>query len=433
MERSTIDDVLQREFDEYEVAFIEDTSKKYEVRDRELYGIDLKTEKGMSLRAVKDNRLVFSYTFAEGEDGLRELLKNAKDLLPVMEPDESCGFPPWSGNGPTLPIFDGDGLAINREEKVARLLEMEATILDYDKRIEKTRNCEYSESELFFRIVNSRGIDVQERKTIYTAFGLAVAKEEDEVSYYDWIWSHAFGELDFSVLAKTIAERTLSHLGGSQIPTGIYDGMLTPRAATDLLQVLSASFLAESRYKNKTTLKEKEGQQCFSHLISVVDSGIAGIDAFPFDGEGVPSRENYLVERGIFTDFVYDTYYGRKFGKASTGNAARTGLAAPPHNSVRGIYIANGDTDLAGSFSDGLIIDDLMGVHTANPITGEFSLGAVGWRRKDGEERAINGVIFSGSIFELLQHVKTVGNDLRFYGSAGSPSLYIEGLRISGT
>ena len=73
-----------------------------------------------------------------------------------------------------------------------------------------------------------------------------------------------------------------------------------------------------------------------------------------------------------------------------------------------------------------------MGVHTANPITGEFSLGATGWSRKGVDERPFKGIIFSGNIFELLNRVQAVGNDLKFYGPAGAPSLYLEGMTISG-
>jgi predicted Zn-dependent protease len=42
------------------------------------------------------------------------------------------------------------------------------------------------------------------------------------------------------------------------------------------------------------------------------------------------------------------------------------------------------------------------------------------------------GIIFSGNLFEILNSVKGVGTDLGFYGAHGSPSLYVEGLKISG-
>jgi PmbA protein len=435
VERSAIDDLLRRSFDQYELALVRETSRKHEVRDRELYGVDMKTEEGMSLRAVREGRRVFAYTFTAGEEGIKVLAAKANELLPFMERDEGIGFPAPSGVIPSMALFDEEGLRGPDNEKVAKLLDMEARILGCDRRIRKTRNCEYSEAEVVVRIVNSQGVDVQAGKSIFTAFGLAVAGDggDDEVSYWDWTWSDSFEGLDFAALGEAIAHKTLASLGGAPLPTGAYEGILTPRAAADLLQVLSASFLGENLYKKKTSLLDKEGQEVFSPLVTIVDSGLAGIDAFPFDGEGVPSRETRIVEGGIFTGFLYDGYYGAKFGRPSTGNAVRAGVTAPPQNGVRGIHIVPGERDVAGTMSDGIIIDDLMGVHTANPITGEFSLGATGWMRRAGADRPFNGVVFSGNIFKLLKSLKAVGNDLRFFGAAGSPSLYIEGLTISGT
>jgi PmbA protein len=157
-----------------------------------------------------------------------------------------------------------------------------------------------------------------------------------------------------------------------------------------------------------------------------------GIDSFPFDGEGVSSKENIIVNKGYFETFLYDSYYGHKFGVHSTGNSARSGIKETPKCGTRGTSISQGIRDVSGILSNGIIIEELMGTHTANPITGDFSLGASGYICRNGEKTPFQGVIFSGNVFELLRNVKEAGNDLRFYGSFGSPSLFAEGLKISG-
>ena len=87
---------------------------------------------------------------------------------------------------------------------------------------------------------------------------------------------------------------------------------------------------------------------------------------------------------------------------------------------------------MAGAFQDGIIIEELMGTHTANTVTGDFSVGALGHIWKNGEQKPFKGVILSGNAFELLKNVKGVGDDLTFYGGYGSPTLYISNLKISG-
>jgi len=432
MEYEEIESRISENFDSYELFFLTEKAKKLESKDRDLCGVELKEEEGIALRGIKDGKMVFSYTYERGEEAARALLDSVKLVVPFVEPDSDAGFPGPFSNYPVVELYDGAGLKVTLEAKTSLLMEMEGLILDYDKRSVATRNCELQEEEIEIGIVNSKGLRARGRKTIYSLSALCVAKDMDEVSWFDWTWAHSLNELDGKALGLDIARKAISFLSSEQIDTGIYNGILTPQTSCEILGVLSSSFLAESLYKNKTRLKDKAGKQCFSDVIGIVDSGFIGMDGFAFDGEGVPSCENTLVEGGFFRSFLYDTYYGTKFGKASTGNGVRTGLKELPMCGRRGLFVKEGRADLYGRMTDGIIIEELMGTHTANPITGDFSLGAGGHVGKAGVRTPFKGVIFSGNIFELLQNVKEVGNDLRFYGTCGSPSLYAEGMKISG-
>ncbi|NLJ86732.1 MAG: TldD/PmbA family protein, partial [Firmicutes bacterium] len=78
-------------------------------------------------------------------------------------------------------------------------------------------------------------------------------------------------------------------------------------------------------------------------------------------------------------------------------------------------------------------ITNVMGMHTANPISGEFSVGASGLLIENGRVvRPVRGVAIAGNLIDFLQRVVAVGNDLRFFGSVGSPSLLVEGITVSG-
>jgi PmbA protein len=423
---------LKNAFDSYEVCFLKERTKKYESFERELYGLVFKEEEGIALRAVKDHRLVFSYTYETGENAATALVENAVALVPFMDRDEHVTFPEKYGTYPAFQAYDTAGLETPDSEKTLRVLTLERTILDYDKRIVQTRNCELQEVKIESTIFNANGLQAEAHKTIYTLGGLAVAANGEEVSWYDWSWSHALNELEPVPLGRRIAEKAISFLDGKVLQTGAYEGLLTPGAACDMLSVLAPSFLGESLYKDKTWLKERVRQQCFSPLLNITDSGLAGMGSFPFDGEGVPSQENALVREGYFQGFLFDVYYGRKLGRPSTGNGVRPGVKEPPTCSPRGFCIEKGREDVAGAFQDGIIIEELMGTHTANTVTGDFSVGALGHICKNGEQRPFKGVILSGNAFELLKNVKGVGDDLTFYGGYGSPTLYISNLKISG-
>jgi PmbA protein len=431
MDMEKIADVVDSEFDSYELYHHKERSKKFESKDKEICGIEIKEEEGIALRAIKDRKMVFNYTY-DCNNAPESLLKNAVELLPFVERDEGRHFIEIHDDYPVLSLYDEKGLKIDDAQKTALLMETEASIRDYDTRIIAVRNCELQEMEFKITIRNSNGLMIEGQKTLYMLSALCVARDEDEVSWYDWSWSYKFDALDGKKLATEIAKKTVSLLSGKQIDTGIYEGILSPQAACDIVGILSESFLSESLFKGKTGLKGREGSKCFSEEVTIIDSGTRGVDAFPFDGEGTPSRLNLVVNKGYFETFLYDSYYGKKSGLESTGNSVRTGIKDMPKCGSRGIFVNSGARDIRDVLTNGVMIEELMGAHTANPITGDFSLGAAGYICRSGKKTPFQGVIFSGNVFELLKNVKEVGNDLRFFGGSGSPSLFIEGLKISG-
>ncbi len=376
---------------------------------------------------------MFSYTFDLNDKGINKLVSHCKELLPFVDEDDDYTFPNVFNDYPFLDVYDIDGINLDDGTKKELVIELENSIKNFDKRIVAVRGCELHEEEIEICLINSKGINKGAKKTIYAITGMAVAKDKDEVSWYDWEWSYFLKDLDTKALGANIAERAISFLGSTQIQTGIYDGILKPQAVCDLLGILSSSFLGENLFKNKTKLKDKVGKQCFSEVLNIVDSGKVGINGFLMDGEGTPSKENKVVEKGVFLTFLYDTYYGKKFGRESTGNAVRTNIKEPPRCGIRGLFVKKGNTNLDdNAISNGIIIRELIGAHTANPITGEFSLGAIGHLIKGSEIIPFKEVIFSGNVFELLNNVKAVGTDMKFYGIYGSPSLFIEAMKISG-
>jgi len=420
-------------FDNWELFLLNEKTKTFACKDKELFGFEIKHEEGIALRAIKNSRLVFTYTYENEDKAVDALLTRSATLLPFMEKDVDAIFPEKCLAYPEISIYDSKSLEINDQYKIELLMQMEKTILDYDKRIIVTRNCELQQNEIHATIINSSGLLAESKKTIFTISAMAIAKEDNEVSWYDWLWSYRLNGIDAKGFGRNIAQKAISFLSNRQIDTGIYEGILSSQASSDMLEILSHSFLGENLYKDKTNLKGKEDKKCFSDTLNIMDSGLKGLDGFPFDGEGTPSGERLVVKEGHFLSFLHDNYYGRKFGLSSTGNSVRHGIKEPPKCSPRCLIIEKGQRDIGKFITNGVIIEELMGTHTANPITGDFSLGATGYLCKNGERYPFNGVIFSGNVFELFNNVKEVGNDVRFYGICGSPSLFVEGIKISGT
>ncbi|MBI4682234.1 MAG: hypothetical protein HY757_03945, partial [Nitrospirae bacterium] len=133
----------------------------------------------------------------------------------------------------------------------------------------------------------------------------------------------------------------------------------------------------------------------------------------------------------------------------STGNAVR-GFKSLPGVGVTNIYIKPAESQESGvrsqelekkivgnntllkSVSRGILILGAMGVHTANPVSGDFSVGISGLWIENGEAvYPIKEAVMSGNILDMFKKVEALGNDLKFYGSSGSPSLLIGDMDIS--
>ena len=81
----------------------------------------------------------------------------------------------------------------------------------------------------------------------------------------------------------------------------------------------------------------------------------------------------------------------------------------------------------------GVVIEEVMGLHTVDPVSGDFSLGCSGyWVERGKKVHPVKSVAVAGNLFELFRNVTAVGEDLRFFGAVGSPSLLIREMEISG-
>jgi len=81
----------------------------------------------------------------------------------------------------------------------------------------------------------------------------------------------------------------------------------------------------------------------------------------------------------------------------------------------------------------GFLVTDIMGMHTANAISGDFSVGATGfWIEKGKRAFPVRETTIAGNIIDLMNTIDAVGSDLRFQGRIGCPSLHIKELSIAG-
>ncbi|MCX8089204.1 MAG: metallopeptidase TldD-related protein, partial [Meiothermus ruber] len=120
-------------------------------------------------------------------------------------------------------------------------------------------------------------------------------------------------------------------------------------------------------------------------------------------------------------------------GVENTGHAARN------YKGVLGIAPSNlfVEPGAGVQMDSGIVVTDLMGLHAgANPISGEFSLQALGLKVEGGEVAyPVENFTVAGNFLELLNRITALGSELEWnpmMGIVGSPMVEVAELSFAG-
>jgi len=232
-------------------------------------------------------------------------------------------------------------------------------------------------------------------------------------------------------------------------PEGALPVVFTPAGLSAVLLPVTQGLSGKAVLQGISPLATRVGQQVFDECFSLTDDPLApGRTASrPLDDECVPSRATRLVERGVVQRFIYDLETAARATTASTGHGKR-GIFGKPVPGYTNIIVGEtageggrgkgaGAGELGGGLltdiSDGLLVDDLIGVGQGNVIGGAFSHPvALAYRIERGEIAGrVKDAAVAGNVYELLKRIAGVGNDARWTGTRFTPSLLLEGVAVA--
>jgi PmbA protein len=247
-------------------------------------------------------------------------------------------------------------------------------------------------------------------------------------------------ELDPARIGGHAAKRAVEKLGARPFRTQKLPVVLDPWMAMNLLAAIAPLFSADNVLKGRSLFAGKIGARVANERVTIVDDGRrpGGLRSAPFDGEGIPTTTRTLVERGVLRGYLTNIKTGRKLGASSNGNARRGSYASPSRIGPSNFYVEKGVDDPAAmvrTLDRALSITSLLNLHTIDPVSGEFSLGATGtYLEKGAPVHPVQGITIAGNLTHLLSSVAGVGTDLTFGPSGvGSPTLVVDELSIGGT
>ena len=433
-------DLAGHRLDGYEISFGSSRNLSIEVKEQKIDTFKCSAPAGVSIRVLKSGGMGFSYSTSLDDAALSRMVQNAVIGSENQTTDPANCFPLPQEYPIISGLFDDDLSSVDESEKIQLVMDLERLTLGSDPRLRRVRKALYGESEYAVWIRNSLGVAGGYRGTSVSCSVTAVAEEGDDSQMgWDFGFSSFFSGIKVETIAANAAAKALGLLGARKIPTMRCPVILDNHVASEILEVLASSFLAENVQKGKSMLAGRLGEKLFAEILKIRDDGTlqGGMSTSPFDAEGVAHRNTLLVEGGRLKAFLYDSYTAGKDGVASTGNAVRGGIKSPPHSGVSNFFIENGSIplgEMVRGIDRGVLLTDVMGMHTANSISGDFSVGAAGFFiEKGGIAYPIKGIAIAGNILDIFRDVEVVGDDIRFFGSVGSPSLKIAAVDMSGS
>ncbi len=408
----------------------------------EVEGLTFAEQRGVGVRVISGERLGYAWVADPTVDEVRDAVGLARANAALAEPDASNVLPEAAPITPIPALFRSESAEVGTDRKLELALELERQAISSDPRVTKIDLAQVGDAVSRVAIASTAGVDAEYARTDAWAVvvTLAVAGDETQTGF-SYRVTRALDEIDIAAISDEAVERGARMLGAVKPPTAKVPVILDQFAAMSFLGVLASALNAESVLKGRSLFASMTGQQVGSELFTLVDDGtvLEGPGASPFDDEGVPSGRTELFTRGTLNGFLHDTYTATRTGNGqrSTGNAKRAGYKSTPGVGTSNFFLDRGETpyaELLRLAEGGVLIQDVSGVHSgANPISGEFSVGATGLRIQGGAlGEPLREMTIASTLPEMLKGISAVGDDLRFFSSVGTPSILIGEMTLAG-
>jgi len=438
--KDILNKIKNKNVDLAEVYHVSSSGTKIDIHSQNVESIDNISSAGVGIRVINKNRLGFAFTSnmipEKINEAISEAINNSNDACD--DKNNVMSFPSKSSFKDC--IFDEEIAKTSIEKKIEIAKKVESTAYAYDKRVKNTEKVSYSDGEYNIIIMNSNGVDIEYKGTSCGVFAEVIASSNGEnEAGFGVDFKMFLNKVDVEKAGIEAATRAVELLGAKTVNSGKMSLIMEPFIAVQFLDVISDLISADMVQKGKSLLAGKIGEIIATKLLSIVDNGIlpGGIGSSPYDCEGIPSQKTVIVENGVLKSFIYNTYTASKGSTKSTGNAVRGSFKTTPGIGTTNFYIEQGKSnpaDIIKTVKNGLIVKRVMGMHTVNPITGEFSVGASGILIENGEITfPVRGITIAGNLIDFLRSIQAVGNDLKFIGSSGSPTLLISDIAVSGS
>lgn len=387
--------------------------------------------------SIKEGKNIGSFSCGELEEkNIPLIIKEAKENALLMNNEEENFFFGEKREYPVVkrntPIKDYEAL-----DKEQFLLRLEKAAYAEDKRVKKVISCYLNEGKYQTTIRNSLGLNVSEGET-WAFAGIYLSVEENGIikTASEYVKFDRQEDLNPELMAQKAVAKALKKLSPISVPSGKYKIVFENECFAELLNVMKNLFSAAAVEEKRSKLGDKLEQKIAADCVTLVDNPLLenGYHTRAFDGEGYPSQNNVIIKNGVLQTLLHNLRTAHKFGATPTGNGIGGGERGVSYSNF---YLENGNLsqdEILQQTGEGVYITGLNGTHSGySRVSGDFSFGAEGFLIKNGKiDKALNQLTISGNVYDLLQDIELIGNDIKFTPDAcGAPCVAIKPMQIS--
>lgn len=403
--------------------------------------------RGLGLRVLKDGKRAVTYTSDLRREALEALCAETVTLAGYAERDEFSQPPDPSLLAKTFPeldLYDPKVAEVDAAWALKQAIAGEAAARKHDSRVTNSEGATWSRVLGATAFATSGGF-VGGYRGSYASFVVEPLCDDatdptnpKKRNGYWWTASRFLAELEAAeAVGIEAARRTVATLGSRKVDTQECAIVFDPEVSRSIVGTIFSVANGSSFWRKSSYLVGKEGAVIASPLVTIVDDPLIprAPGSKPFDGDGLPTRKNSVVDKGVLSPVLCDVYSARKLGRESTGSAGR-GIGGNPGPTTSNLVMQAGTMKRDALIRDtkrGLYVTSLMGFGF-NPITGDFSRGAQGFWIEGGELTfPVSEITIAANFDEILKRIDAVADDLELRSSTAAPTFRVSHMTLAGS
>lgn len=413
-------------------------SRKAKVQNGALEDLTTSKRGGLGVRVLRGGRTGIATTSNLARQDFAELFQQAWDLSALGDEDPWIRQAQPAGEDDLPSRYDARAEALQPEQRIDKALTLEAEARKASAKVSAVREAAWSDGAGATLLLTQKGVRAFDLGSSCSAsIELALQDGEDRQAAWHWDVGRHPESIDLAAIGREAALKGERKLNPVALPAGKYPVVLHPEVAVDLLGIVAGMLSAEAVLKQRSLFAGRLGEGIASPLLTLIDDGRLpqGLGSEPWDGEGLPTRRNVLLEKGVLKTYLHTLKTAAEMGCAPTGSAGR-GIGGNPGVTTFNLFPEAGQQSPEALYrlaEGGVLITEIMGLHTVDPVSGDLSVGASGLRIRDGVLcEAVDRLTFAGNLRDFLIRIVALGNDLRWYGSQAGLTILLEEMALGG-